>query len=106
MAASTVGMLLISGSFVAYDLITFRQFMTSDLSALAAIIGNLSTAAITYDDRTSATEILGSLAVKQRIVASGVYRGNEFLAHYVAKHAGKDEAVQAHPEQGGGRFEY
>src|SRR5260221_85467 len=106
MAASTFGMLLISGSFVAYDLITFRQSMTHDLSALAAIIGNQSTAAITYDDKTSATEILGSLAAKQRIVAAGIYRGNELLAQYVAKQAGRNEFVPAHPALAGARFEH
>src|SRR5712671_4813001 len=105
MAASTVGLLLISGSFIAYDLITFRQSMTRDLSTLAEIIGNQSTAAITYDDKTSAKEILGSLTAKHRIVAAGIYKGNELFAHYAVKRTDGNESVPAHPAPAGARFE-
>src|SRR6266704_1539844 len=105
MAASTVSLLLISGSFIAYELITFRQSMTRDLSTLAEIIGNQSTAAITYDDKTSATEILGSLTARHRIVAAGIYKGNELFAQYAVKRSGGTEYVPAHPALVGARFE-
>src|SRR6266404_5997200 len=105
MAASTVGLLLISGSFIAYETITFRQSMTRDLSTLAEIIGNQSTAAITYDDKSSASEILGALASKRRIVAAGIYKGNELLAQYAVKQPGRIETVPEHPAQAGARFE-
>src|SRR5882724_4517927 len=105
MAATTVGLLLISGSFIAYELITFRQSMTHDLSTLAEIIGNQSTAAITYDDKTSATVILGSSTARHRIVAAGIYIGNELFAHYTVKRLGGTECVPAHPALAGARFE-
>src|SRR6266478_3139747 len=105
MASSTVGLLLISASFIAYELITFRQSMTRDLSTLAEIIGNQSTAAITYDDRTSASEILGALRAKQRIVAAAIYKGDELFAHYPVTRTRKSESVPAHPAQAAVRFE-
>ena len=45
MAASTVALLLVSAGFVTYELVTFRRTMAHDLSTLAEIIGNQSTAA-------------------------------------------------------------
>lgn len=82
MAATTLALLLISGGFVAYELITFRQAMSRDISTLAEIIGNQSTAALTYDDETTANEILGSLKAKQHIVAAGLYKNGQLFAHY------------------------
>src|SRR5882724_7477031 len=105
MAASTVGLLLISASFISYDLITFRESMTLDLSTLAEIIGNESTAAITYDDRASATEILGALTAKHRIVAAAIYKGDELFAHYTVTRPGKSESVPAHPALAEAGFE-
>jgi signal transduction histidine kinase/ActR/RegA family two-component response regulator len=87
MVASTVAVLLVSGGFVAYELITYRQAMTRDLSTLAEIIGNQSTAALTYDDKAAAEEILGALNAKKRIVAAGLYRGGRLFAQYPARPA-------------------
>ena len=73
MIASTVALLLVSAGFVSYELFTFRQSMADDLSTLAQIFGNQSTAALTYGDQVVAREILGALSAKPHIVAAALY---------------------------------
>lgn len=85
MVASTVALLLVSAGFVGYELVTFRQSMKEDLSTLAQIIGNQSTAALTYGDKGAGSEILHALKAKKHIVAAALYdnRG-QLLAEYRA----------------------
>ena len=61
MIAGTVALLLASAGFVAYELITYPKVMTDDLSTLAAIIGDRSTAALAFDNKSDAEETLGRL---------------------------------------------
>jgi signal transduction histidine kinase/CheY-like chemotaxis protein/uncharacterized membrane protein affecting hemolysin expression len=83
MIASTVALLLVSAGFVTYELVTFRQTMASDLSTLAEIIGNQSTAALTYEDKDTATEILSALSAKKHITAAALYeKDGNLLASY------------------------
>ncbi|HWD90757.1 MAG TPA: ATP-binding protein [Verrucomicrobiae bacterium] len=83
MIASTVALLLVSAGFVSYELFTFRQSMGDDLSTLAQIIGNQSTAALTYGDKAAANEILNALQIKQHIVAAALYDSHgKLLAAY------------------------
>jgi signal transduction histidine kinase/CheY-like chemotaxis protein len=83
MIASTVALLLVSAGFVTYDLVTFRQTMTRDLSTLAVIIGNQSTAALTYGDKNAASEILAALNAKKHIVAAALYdKDGQLIASY------------------------
>ncbi|HZR17833.1 MAG TPA: ATP-binding protein [Verrucomicrobiae bacterium] len=53
--------------FVA-QLITFRQAFTRDLEAIGSILGNNSTAAISFKDRKAAEEILGAVSAKSHIL--------------------------------------
>src|SRR6476620_8915025 len=78
MAASTVALLLISAAFVTYEQITFRRTMTRDLTIIAQIIGDRSTAALDFNDQTEAKfELLAALTAKPHIVSACLYRGNE-----------------------------
>jgi signal transduction histidine kinase/ActR/RegA family two-component response regulator/HAMP domain-containing protein len=104
MVASTVAVLLVSGGFVAYELITYRQVMTHDLSTLAEVIGNQSAAALTYDDKAAAEEILGALNAKKRIVAAGLYRDGRLFAQYSSRPAAAG-LFPASPAPDGARFE-
>src|SRR5262245_2345316 len=61
MAASTVAILLVSAGFVTYELFTYRQGMIRNLSTLADILGNRSTAALSFDNREDAEEDLSAL---------------------------------------------
>ena len=105
MIASTVALLLVSAGFVTYELVTFRQTMTRDLSTLAEIIGNQSTAALTYEDQKVAKEILAALSAKKHIVAAALYdKDGRLLASYSR---GNNPAISfpSRPERQALRFE-
>lgn len=104
MTASTVGLLLISAAFVTYELFTFQQSMTRDFSTLAQTIGNQSTAAVTYDDKAAAEEILGALSANGHIVAACIYKDGRVFAQYPRRTAAAD-APPAKPEINVSRFE-
>ena len=104
MIASTVALLLVSAGFVTYELVTFRQTMTHDLSTLAEIIGNQSTAALAYGDKETATEILAAFSAKKHVVAAALYDSHgQLLAGYSA--IPSQAAYPAKPEQNSIRFE-
>jgi signal transduction histidine kinase/ActR/RegA family two-component response regulator/HAMP domain-containing protein len=104
MIASTVALLLVSGGFMAYELITHRQSMRRDLATLAEIIGDQSTAALTYEDSEAGQEILSALASKKHITAAALYRQGHILAQYPV-HPATPGLVPAWPESETGRFE-
>ncbi len=85
MASSTAALLLVAAAFLAYEYFTFRQAMVRDLSTQAEIIGNQSTAALTYDDKNNAADILRALNAKKNIVAAGLYKqnGGLFASYFV-----------------------
>src|SRR5712692_11694649 len=70
---SGVVLLLACGTFLAYELLTFRQTMVRNLSTLAQVIAANSTAALAFDNRTDATEVLSALSAERHIVAAGLY---------------------------------
>jgi signal transduction histidine kinase/CheY-like chemotaxis protein len=81
---SGVALLLSCAAVVAYDLITLRQAMTRDLSLLADIIGTDETAALTFNDQTSAKENLDALSVNSHIVAACLYtKDGQLFNQYV-----------------------
>ena len=94
MIASTVALLLVSAGFVTYELVTFRQTMAHDLSTLAEIIGNQSTAALTFDDKDTAKEILGALCAQKHIVAAALYGKNGYL---FASYSGGSHPTVSYP---------
>ena len=105
MIASTVALLLVSGGFVTYELVTFRQSMTRDLSTLAEIIGNESTSALSYEDQKTAEEVLGALKAKKHIVAAALYEPNgHLLAQYQQTNTASNP-IPARPEKVGSRVE-
>jgi PAS domain S-box-containing protein len=105
MVASTVALLLVSGGFVTYELVTFRQGMTRDLSTLAEVIGNESTSALTFEDQERAKEILGALKAKKHIVAAALYKANgHILAQYQQTNTASNP-LPASPEINGSRVE-
>ena len=84
LTTTSVALLLASAAFVAYDRIVFRQSMASDLSTLAKVIGTNSTAAITFNDRDSAKDVLSALTAKPNIVRARIYDSDsDLFAEYV-----------------------
>ena len=80
MLVTTGTALLLSGAaIIISDSILFRASMRRDLSALASIIGDNSTAALAFDDRRVATETLGALRVRQHMVAACIYTADSAM---------------------------
>lgn len=73
----TAAALLLSGlGIVIADSVLFRSGMQRDISALAQIVADNSTAALAFDDPRTATETLGSLRARPHLVAACIYRPN------------------------------
>ena len=83
MVTSSVTLLLAGAAYVTYDLITFRQAMSRDLTILADIIGNNSTAALAFDDQQAGSATLASLRAQEHIASACLYgkEGRLFAAY-------------------------
>ncbi|HSY19874.1 MAG TPA: ATP-binding protein [Candidatus Acidoferrales bacterium] len=104
MIASSVALLLVSAGFVTYELVTFRKTMVTDLTTLAKITGDRSTAALSFDNKKDAEEILHGLSFQQHITAAALYDKNGNLyARYRAPRAA--DSFSDHPAADGARFE-
>ena len=104
MASSTVALVLVAVAFLFHENLTFRQMMVEDLSTEAKIIGNESTAALTYDDQSGAAEILGALAGRQHIAAACLYTGTNIFAAPFLRDKNPSHPVPPHPEPPGWSF--
>src|SRR6266567_886839 len=83
MLTCCVALLLACATFVTYELLTFRKEMTRNLTTLAEIIGNNSTAALDFNDEKAAEETLAALRAEPNIVAACLYTKNgEVFARY------------------------
>lgn len=106
MISSVAAVLFVSGGFVLYELVTYRQTMTHDLSTLAEIIGNESTSALSFQDQDAAQEILGALSARKHIHAAALYDENgNLFASYSTTTQITPGLFPAHPETPGARFE-
>ena len=65
---SAIALLLVSGCLFAFQLVTFKQGFTRDLSALGEIMASHSVAPLTFKDAPAANEMLSSIKVKPHIV--------------------------------------
>lgn len=106
MLASSAALLLACLAFVAYELIAFRQQMRNDLSTLAQIIGDNSTASLLFGDPASAEETLGALKAEPNIASACIYSHDDALfAQYVRQDA-QAVSFPAKPEIDGYRYEH
>jgi two-component system sensor histidine kinase/response regulator len=71
-----VAVLVACGVFAVYDIVSSRAALARDLTTIAQITGSNSTAALSFDDPQSASEILSSLSSKPHIVEACIYRGD------------------------------
>jgi len=63
--------------FLAYDLVNYREQLTRDLSAQAAILADNSKAALAAGDRTAAERTLAALRAKPEIARAVLYDTND-----------------------------
>ncbi len=76
MLVSSSAIILSSSAFVAYEWFSFRQRMVDDLSALAEMIGDNSTGALSFDYPEDAVEVLHALRARTPIEFACVYSEN------------------------------
>ncbi len=74
-----------SVGIMVFERIQTNEFMIADLAAMADVIGNNSSAALSFDDPEAATEILSALSAKPWLVAGVLRRADGTLfASYVS----------------------
>jgi signal transduction histidine kinase/DNA-binding NarL/FixJ family response regulator len=84
MLTSSVVLVLLSASFLVYDLLSFQRFLSNDLSTQADIIGYNSATAMAFKDEATATATLAALKAKEDIVAAVLYSPDgKVFAQYV-----------------------
>jgi two-component system sensor histidine kinase/response regulator len=89
LSITTVSLLLACAVLVGYDLVMYRRGMVRDVSTLADMVADNSTAALTFHDEHAAKDVLRSLRTQPHIVASCLYtQDGEVFATYVRD--GKD----------------
>src|SRR6266478_7246926 len=104
MLTGIIALVLSCASFIVYDQSFSRRAMVQDLSSLAEVIGSNSTAAITFTDPDSATEILAALSARPQITAACIYniKGKPF-----AQYERRDQPLSFRPfapQQDGSHF--
>ena len=104
MLTSGVVLLLATASFVAYDYVTFREKMVSDIDGLAEMIEvNVSTALV-FNDRDTAAKLLEALKARPRIVRALLFDADgDAFAQY--QRDGSYLPTPPNVEQPGSRFE-
>src|SRR5580704_892453 len=98
---SLVGLCIACLSFEFYERTSFRSAMTSQLSALADILGANTAASLAFSDRKSAQDMLAALRAERHIVAACLYdnRGKVF-AEYRRDGIGPEFAMPPWHEDG------
>ncbi|MEO6094875.1 MAG: ATP-binding protein [Fibrobacteria bacterium] len=89
--------------FFAYEILTFRGTMVSQLHTVAAIIANNSTAVLAFEDRGGAEEILSALKAERHVAEAGLYGADGKLFSTYPKNLDA-ASFPALPESDGYRF--
>ncbi|MBV9986940.1 MAG: PAS domain-containing protein [Chitinophagaceae bacterium] len=80
---------LACAAFLTYEFFVFRQDTKSQLLTVGHIVAANSTAALAFDNRQDAIEILNALKTERHIVAACLYdKGGKIFATYIAKPMG------------------
>jgi two-component system sensor histidine kinase/response regulator len=83
MLTTSIVLVVATTSFITHELINFRSTLLEKISTLAEVIGNNSTAALTFMDKASATEGLKALRAEPHISGACIYdkRGRAFATY-------------------------
>ena len=76
MFTSSIAVVLSSGCFLVYDLVTFRNLLSQDLMTEAEIVAYNSAAALAFNDEASANVQLSALTAKSDLVTAVLYRSD------------------------------
>jgi signal transduction histidine kinase/DNA-binding response OmpR family regulator len=90
MVTSSAALLVACALFAAYDYVTFRQGLVKELSIMADIVGGNSTAALSFDDRETASQVLQRLQVEESVITAILLdaEGHPFTTYTRADAAG------------------
>lgn len=82
LATTGFALLLMAGTVVTYEVVTFRASMRASTSVLAEVIASMSTSSLGFLQEEDAREVLGALAAEQQITAAALYdtKGKLFVS--------------------------
>ena len=93
--ASSVSSATLMAAFLGFDSVNAHRQLESRLSTLANIVGQNSAAALLFDDRAAAMEVMGALAAERSVVSACLYESTgRLFAEYQ-----RDTAPQNCPAQ-------
>ncbi|MFQ5515372.1 MAG: ATP-binding protein [Myxococcota bacterium] len=93
---STIALVLSTVVHVLYELQDQRSRLEHDLSAIAAILGMNSTAALAFHDRSAAEEILAALVAKPAIAGAEVFDSDgKLFARYLRRDLQRENLAQS-----------
>lgn len=97
---SVLVMLLMSGAFFTHQFLTFRQSTARQIATIGEILAANSTAALAFDNRDDAAEILSALEAERNILAAGLYDRDGRLFSRYPQDLGADAFPSAPGEPG------
>ena len=105
MATSLLGLSLACLCFEIYERASYREAITSELTALSQTLGANTTASLAFNDHQSAVDILNALRAERHIVAACLYdKHGEFFAAY-QREAGTNDCLGVPPNDSVVKFE-
>jgi methyl-accepting chemotaxis protein len=103
MLTSTFVLVIALAGFVLFDWGNLRHRMTQDLSTLAQIIGDNSTAALVFKDPAAAEETLAALKAHKNILSAIIYTTDgRVFAKYTRGDVGEELSLSEPPVEEGG----
>lgn len=101
---SVIGLLLAGIGLIIYDKKTTQQYMATELTVIAQIMADRSTAAMAFADKTLAKENLSALKARNSIVSACIYdNSNELFATYM--NGNLDSPCPARPSKQSSKFD-
>ncbi len=104
LVTSVIGLLIAGIALIVYDKKTTQKYMATELSVIAQIIADRSTAAMAFEDKTLAKENLSALKARQSILSACIYdnTGNLFATYINGNH---DSPCPAKPSKQESHFD-
>jgi signal transduction histidine kinase/FixJ family two-component response regulator/HAMP domain-containing protein len=101
MATSVAALTLAAVVLLISEYFTVRATLQRDLATLAVMTGDQSSAALRFEDKGAAREILSHLRAKAGIEAAGLYLGTNVFVQYHSSTNENLPAIPEHPGPGG-----
>ncbi|HEY4282610.1 MAG TPA: ATP-binding protein, partial [Chthoniobacterales bacterium] len=70
---TSFALIFMGTALITYEVVTFRRTLAANMNVLAQIIGSNTTAALAFEDRKNAREILSALSAEHQITAAAIY---------------------------------